>query len=60
MLGKGESGGRGERVAREENEKGCGREGVNPVRGDQAVVSLGYGGERAAWNCTTGILKVVV
>ena len=27
-------------------ERGCGREGVNPVRGNQAVVSVGDEGER--------------
>ena len=38
--------GQGERVPREESEEGCGREGVNPVRGNHAVVSLGDRGER--------------
>jgi hypothetical protein len=33
-------------VPREGSEEGCGREGVNPVRGNQAVVSVGDEGER--------------
>ena len=33
-------------MPREGSEEGCGREGVNPVRGNQAVVSVGDGGER--------------